>query len=107
MWMIKAGTTILIDAPFGKIGGPRSVPSSDGLSSVTDTAPWKAYVTPEDRFYEKEQVWDTVRVHNNQHTEDIPYWISHNIELLRGAEVIVQCKGKWARVKRSDIEYLD
>lgn len=106
MWMIKAGTSILIDAPFGKVGGPRSVPSSDGKSTLTDTASWKGYVTTEDRIYEKEDVYDVVRITNDV-CGDVPHWIRHNIELSKGAEVIVHCKGKWARVKRANIEYMD
>lgn len=116
MWMIKANTTILIDAPFGRVGGPRTVPSSDGTHSLTDTAPWKAYITKEDRIYEKEQVYDYVRVHNgyNLGGESIPAWIAQTVlgaESGHGGDgkryVVVSNKGQWAKVNISDIQYLD
>lgn len=106
MWLIKAGTTILINAPFGKVGASSSSQSSDGKWVYIDTAPWKGYTTSEDRIYEKEEVYDIVRVMNDA-GDTVPNWIRHNLELAKGAEVIVTCKGKWARVKRSDIQYLD
>ena len=103
MWEIKAGTAILVCAPFGKVGGKATV-VSNGFE-YTDTQPWKPYTTKEDKIYDKEDVWDIVAVMNNR--EDVPMWAKHNIELSNSTEVIVRCNGKYARVNRNDITYLD
>jgi hypothetical protein len=104
MWLVKANTVIRINAPFGKINGPRTVNSGD--CSLTDTAPWKPYTTKSDKIYEKEDVYDFVRVHNDV-CGDVPSWIRHNIELSKGRDVVIHCDGKYAMVRRDQIEYLD
>ena len=104
MWLIKAGTTIRINAPHGKVNGPSTVIS--GSHSLTDTAPWKPHTTKEDRLYDKEEVIDAVRLHNDV-CGDIPFWIRHNIELSRYRDVVIQRDGKYAMVRRDQIEYLD
>lgn len=77
MWKIKAGSQIKVFAPFGRVGGKSTV-IENGVQ-LTDTLPWKAYTTKEDRLYDKEQVWDRVAVHNQR--SDVPAWVKHNLEL--------------------------
>lgn len=105
MWLVKAGTTIRVCAPFGRVGGASTTLSTDGKTSFTDTAPWKPYITKEDKLYDTEQVWDAVAVMNER--EDVPFWAKHNIELSNYTDVVIQCQGKYALVKRADIVYLD
>lgn len=108
MWMIKAGTTIQIFAPFGRIASSSSSYNEKTETTYTDTSPWKAYTTTEDKIYEKEQVWDTVALFNGR--EDVPHWARRNIE-ERGKFVIhtVNSKGKvcYAMCNPSQIYYLD
>jgi len=101
MFRILAGTMILIQAPHGKFMGPQTVVS--GHWSLTDTAPWKPYVTKEDKLYDKHEVWDAIGVHNER--DDIPNWARHNI--LEHNKVILNVDGKYAMCNPVDIDFLD
>ena len=54
MWLVKAGTKILIYAPHDKINGKRTI-YTDGVS-VFDHNPYKPYTTTEDRYYHTVQI---------------------------------------------------
>ena len=90
MFLIKAGTVILIDKP---LKGP----------GIFDWAPWKAYTTKEDKIYSKEEVWDAVAVANER--DDIPAWAMRNVK--EHGKVVIQRAGKFAMAKASDVVYLD
>lgn len=90
MFLVKAGTVILVYKPI------------TGLEAF-DWAPWKPYTTKEDRVYDKEAVWDAVAVANER--DDIPAWAVRNVKEF--GKTVIQCNGKFALVKASDVAYLD
>lgn len=101
MFLIKANTTIQIYAPFGKFGAKN--PSVGEGHIWCDTAPWKPYVTKEDKLYDKHEVWDAIAVFNER--EDVPEWARRNI--VEHGKTVVR-KGKhYALVNPGDIKYLD
>lgn len=97
MWLIKAGTTISVYAPFGKLGGPSS---ADGF---IDTQPWKPYTTREDKIYDKHEVWDRVAVANDR--DDVPQWARKNI--VEFGYVVIHRNGQYAQCRPEQIQYLD
>tara|TARA_Y100000034_G_C6902563_1_gene417794 strand:- start:2412 stop:2735 length:324 start_codon:yes stop_codon:yes gene_type:complete len=75
MLMVPAHTAVKVYMPFGDVNRTSSV-SSNGKYEYVDTVPWKGYVTKEDRFYEKGEVWDNVAVRNGR---EVPEWAAWNI----------------------------
>lgn len=67
-----------------------------------NTVGWVPYTTKEDKLYDKEEVWDSVAVHNGR---EMPFWALHNI--TEHNKVVVSRAGKFAMVKPGDIQYLD
>ena len=111
MWKIKAGTTIQVFMPFGKVGKDWKDCQHYNPQTQThyhDTAPWKGYVTKEDKIYDKCNVWDAVAVMNNR--DDVPEWAKRTV-MEKHKYVIWETNSKgqivYAHVNPRDIEYLD
>lgn len=101
MWLVKAGTQMQVFAPFGKPGGSTQVKQGDVL--YIDNAPWRGYISTEDKVYDSHEVWDIVAVENGR--SDVPGWAQRNI---RNLGVVVLCRdGKYAMVKQNLAQYLD
>lgn len=100
MFKVNAGTTIQVYAPFGKAGEPRTV--TKGGTTYIDHAPWKPYVTKEDKIYEKEEVLDAVTMFYRP--DDVPLWAQRNIQL---GNVVITRDGAFAMCKPTQITYLD
>lgn len=89
MFLVKEGTTILIQAPKS--------------TNHFNWFPWRPYTTKQDKFYDKHEVWDSVTVYNDR--GDVPEWARHNI--ITCGKVVIQRDGKFALVNARDIEFLD
>ena len=87
MFEIKAGTVIQLN---------RNPSDAHHFTTM-----WFPYTTKEDKIYEKEEVYDFIRVNN----DSVPFWI-HNCVMEHGKVVIARA-GKFALVNPADIEYLD
>lgn len=89
MFLVKAGTTIMVQAP----------------KSMThfNWGGWITYVTKEDKLYDKHEVWDAVAVHNGR--EDVPDWAVRNI--VEHGKTVLMRDGKYAMANRNQVEFLD
>lgn len=101
MWLVKAGTQMQVFAPFGNPSGRPSVTEGDAL--YVDNAPWKGYVSKEDKVYDSHEVWDIVAVMNGR--DDVPNWAKHNIQEF--GVVVLHVENRYAMVKCESTQYLD
>jgi hypothetical protein len=90
MFLVKAGTVIQVELPKTN-------------SYFHWSAGWRAYTTKEDKLYDKDEVWDSVAVHNDR--DDVPDWARRNI--TECALVVLQRQGKYALVPADSIEFVN
>ena len=106
MFMVKSGAVLGIFAPFGRVSSESNRAQTEDAFLV-DTTPWKNYTTKENKFYDKEQVWDLFTVNNGQ--IEVPAWAEHNIREF-GVSIISSANKSgetcFAMVKNSDIQYV-
>ena len=89
MFRVKAGTLIEINA--------LKTPDWDWGPK------WIPYVTTETKLYDTHEVINLVSVYNNN--EDVKPWMRRNV--LEHNKVVLMRDGRFALVKRTDIEFLD
>lgn len=94
MFLLKAGTEIKINNP--KVD--------------TTGVAWLSYTTKEDKIYEKDEVFDLVRLMNGDRQEmltdhnPVPYWMRG---IIFNGNALLKRDGRYAIVKSNELEYLD
>lgn len=105
MWELRAGATILIYAPHGKLNGNRTIRTTDGL--MFDHFPYKLYVTPETKRYHEIQVRTPSQIACGK--LDIPEAAYHHV--IHDNKFIVMVRNHrnrrcYALVNTEDMEYV-
>jgi hypothetical protein len=104
MWLVRAGTKILIYAPHGKLNGRRTI-YADGMS-MFDHNPYKPYVTNEDHYYHPIQVRTPSQIACGK--TDLPEYAYHDT-ILDNKFIVMNRNNKgrrcYALVNTEDISF--